>query len=263
MSSDNELDWSESESSNPVLNEPDTDFEPVEEEKPEPEEKPKKRSGKLKGVNLAAGDWSASGWETVDLNGDPDHRVNLKKERTPYKSGEAPLVFCSHFLEHCTDEEALAVLKEAHRILEKGGICRISVPSLIAAFQAYAANDQSYFQSGEILLKGDNLETMLCNVFASYSRAEGGGGPHIDSIQFAKLYQKRTPQEIAAEAIKLLDHRREVEHQNWFDARKLIQMMEDAGFKAVVKSEYKGSSRKEFNDCDNRPITSIFVEGIK
>lgn len=260
MSSENEFEWHDHESDAMQPNEPDPDFEPVQEE---PEKQKKSRSGKLKGVNLASGDMQNEGWETVDLSGNPTHRVNLKKERTPYKNGEAPLVFCSHFLEHCTDEDVMVVLKEAHRILEKGGVCRVSVPSLVAAFRAYAENDMAFFESGEILLKGDNLETMLCNVFASYSRAEGGGGPYIDPLQFQKQYRKRSPEQVAQLAIDLLDHRKEIEHQNWFDARKLILMMEQAGFKAVVKSEYKGSAVKEFHELDNRPITSVFVEGVK
>lgn len=229
------------------------------------EPQPKKKGGKATGINLASGKWSQSGWDSVDLYEQADYAVDLKNEAVPVSDSTYENVFCSHFLEHCTDEEALNVLMEAHRILKKDGVCRVSVPYLTAAFRAYEAADESFFENGGVLCKGPNLETKLCNFFASYSKSEGAGGPYIDPGEFRKRYGRKLPSEIAEEAISLLDRSKSIEHQNWFDAQKLIAMMEAVGFRKVVKSEYGKSRSKEMQgkNFDNRPRVSLFVEGIK
>jgi SAM-dependent methyltransferase len=48
----------------------------------------------------------------------------------PFADGTVAAIFCSHLLEHLAYEDALRCLREAHRVLQPGGVVRIAVPDL-------------------------------------------------------------------------------------------------------------------------------------
>jgi len=49
----------------------------------------------------------------------------------------AAVVFSSHLIEHLHRDEALALLRDAHRALRPGGVCRIVTPDLAGLVDAY------------------------------------------------------------------------------------------------------------------------------
>lgn len=71
-------------------------------------------------------------------------RLNLMRP-LPFPEGCFAAVYSSHLLEHLYHDQALALLRECHRVLRPSGFCRIVVPDLEAAtrryLQAKAAGD--------------------------------------------------------------------------------------------------------------------------
>lgn len=61
-----------------------------------------------------------------------DLRRNL-----PFADGSVDGVFSSHFIEHLHHNEALAILKESHRVLKPGSPCRTLIPDLSAIIHQY------------------------------------------------------------------------------------------------------------------------------
>src|SRR5262245_22183661 len=55
--------------------------------------------------------------------------ADLRKQ-LPFRDCEFDAVYSSHTLEHLYRDEALRLLREAHRVLKPGGICRSLVPDL-------------------------------------------------------------------------------------------------------------------------------------
>ena len=55
-------------------------------------------------------------------------RVDLNREKLPFKAGSFDCVFCGEVLEHVVDTERL--LGEMKRVLRKGGILLITVPNI-------------------------------------------------------------------------------------------------------------------------------------
>lgn len=68
-------------------------------------------------------------WPPVEL---VDIRRNF-----PLKPNTVNFIYCSHVLEHFERWEALKILKECHRVLQKNGVLRIVVPDTEKMFKIY------------------------------------------------------------------------------------------------------------------------------
>ena len=61
-------------------------------------------------------------------------------EPLPFKDERFTAIYSSHTFEHLYRNDALSLVKECHRVLKSGGICRIVVPDLNFAIQKYIQN---------------------------------------------------------------------------------------------------------------------------
>jgi predicted SAM-dependent methyltransferase len=64
----------------------------------------------------------------------------------PIASRSVDWVFSEHFIEHITLEQAVAWLRELHRLLRPGGIVRISTPDLALYASGYGDLAQSFYR---------------------------------------------------------------------------------------------------------------------
>jgi len=60
----------------------------------------------------------------------------------PFPGGSVDYLYSSHLLEHLFKEDAKKLLKEAYRVLKKGGIVRICIPDLEYAISLYQKGDK-------------------------------------------------------------------------------------------------------------------------
>ena len=82
-------------------------------------------------LHVGSGPARLEGWLNVDRQDLPE--VDLVADVTaglPVGDGEAEAVFAEHFLEHLPLDDAVAFLREAHRVLAPGGWLRLTTPNL-------------------------------------------------------------------------------------------------------------------------------------
>ena len=67
--------------------------------------------------------------------------------RLPLPDASLLGVNMSHFLEHFEPAAGLAILKEVHRVLQPGGVVRVSCPDLEKYAHAYVRGDRAFFEN--------------------------------------------------------------------------------------------------------------------
>jgi len=185
-------------------------------------------------VNIGAGLSVAPGWMNVDSNAYtivsklPDwiikvlYRVSNLKNRyssrefldllkthnfiphdlkygLPFPDESVDFLYSSHLLEHLFRDDAAGLLKEAYRVLKKGGSIRICVPDLEYAISLYqggdktkalsyffsAANFNERFDNHKYMYDFDLLKSLLMEAgFAGIERCSyrQGNVPDIDKL---------------------------------------------------------------------------------
>src|ERR1044072_2557234 len=95
--------------------------------------------------NIGCGPVVAEGWVNVDR--DP-HRGAIRGDMTehlPFDTGAGDVVVAHHVLQMGPDPRLVPALAEMRRLLRGGGVLRVSVPSLEAAWRAYEEADRAHF----------------------------------------------------------------------------------------------------------------------
>lgn len=81
-------------------------------------------------LHLGCGQVYLPGWINLDAESTKaDVKHDLRKP-LPYGEESIDFVYSEHLIEHLTAEEGEAFLKEARRVLRKGGVMRIATPDL-------------------------------------------------------------------------------------------------------------------------------------
>ena len=81
-------------------------------------------------LHLGCGDDYIQG--LVNIDGNFRRRAELwldLRNNLPFRDDSATLIYSSHMLEHLYPEQALALLREARRVLAPAGVFRLAVPS--------------------------------------------------------------------------------------------------------------------------------------
>lgn len=63
----------------------------------------------------------------------------------PFEDVSFDWVYAEHFIEHITLREAISWLKEVRRVLQPGGVARITTPDLRRYVEGYLAEDDAFF----------------------------------------------------------------------------------------------------------------------
>lgn len=82
-------------------------------------------------LNIGCGSKFHTEWINIDIHS--SHPSVIKhdiRKGLPFPDSSFDAVYSSHLLEHMSEIEAAALLKEKLRVLKPGGICRIAVPDL-------------------------------------------------------------------------------------------------------------------------------------
>ena len=87
-------------------------------------------SSEIKKLHIGCGANIYDGWLNTDLNYN-EHVAFLDASNTfPFDNGVFNYVYSEHLFEHLKFKQQMNMLKEAYRVLKKGGVMRIATPSI-------------------------------------------------------------------------------------------------------------------------------------
>jgi len=240
-------------------------------------------------LNVGGGDFVREHWRVLDYY-TPwydysdvfiDFDIDLEDlDRWPIEDDSYDLVYSSHALEHLSDDAVERTLEEAHRILKPGGRIRINVPDMDLVLRHYDEGNiewftdvwrQKYTHGGYDAEgkcpPGYELEFYLLVFFASYlviERHESVDYEQIrrdresmDTAAFLDEYSERIRDEWQDDAPNL--------HRNWFTFDRLSELLADARFTEIERSQCRQSRSPELcaDDFDHHQWMSLYVEAVK
>jgi SAM-dependent methyltransferase len=134
-------------------------------------------------LHLGSGPQRLEGWINVDA-----HPAELSLDLRwglPFPDASADRVFMSHMLEHLYyPEEAVPVLAEVRRVLSAEGRFRVIVPDLGRCLQAYAENDQAFFDDRRATWSWWPEARTRLEGFLSYAGAGPRPGHFLEAHKF-------------------------------------------------------------------------------
>ena len=81
-------------------------------------------------LHLGCGANYIPGWLNIDLDSPTADRHADLRRPLPFSDDTVDLIFNEHFVEHITRDEGAAFFKECRRVLQHGGVLRVSTPDL-------------------------------------------------------------------------------------------------------------------------------------
>ncbi|MGQ9472613.1 MAG: glycosyltransferase [Candidatus Caldatribacteriaceae bacterium] len=87
-------------------------------------------------LHIGCGERKLSGFVNIDKDGDPDLKIDVRYG-LPFPNESVDFIFAEHFIEHLTRDEGILFLREAYRVLKRGGICRLATPNLATQTENY------------------------------------------------------------------------------------------------------------------------------
>ena len=182
-------------------------------------------------LNLGSGTYNVAGWVNIDLWGwhaawgvHPDVVWDLRRP-LPLPDGSVRGVFMEHVLEHLPAPVGLGAVEQCHRLLQPGGVLRLSVPD----FGRYAR---------------------------SYVAALSGSG---DDADFLARQRPGRPTPLMAVSEVVYHHG----HVSVWDADTLAELLRSVGFTGVTQRSYGETELTPVPDSPERQGESLYVEGVK
>jgi predicted SAM-dependent methyltransferase len=94
-------------------------------------------------IQLGCGYRQRKGWINVDRARGPEVEVVWDVTRgLPFPNSSCTAVFSEHLVEHITKEDAARLLSECHRVLQEGGVLRLSTPDAELFLRSYTSDRQ-------------------------------------------------------------------------------------------------------------------------
>lgn len=188
-----------------------------------------KKSRHLK-INLASGNQIIPGYLSSDVFRGVDLRLDLSKSKLPFPSGSVDSIICTSGINYITYGEARLLIKEIHRVLNDGGVCRMSVQDLDLLIKYYYENNTDFFNQksadGTERFPGFDIADKFNNWFSGFY-ANG------HSCKYVYNYES------------------------------LKHLFVDGGFRTVERKAYLESRLDNINLIDNRADQMFFLEAVK
>jgi predicted SAM-dependent methyltransferase len=248
--------------------------------------------------NIGAGNFYHPYWTNIDFYSDWYKKNNKKSlsgihhdlmslNELPIVNDSAEIVYSSHTVEHITDTAAQKLFDEAHRILKKGGILRITTPNVNLDYRAFVDNDRNYFywidnysKSGEIerikIIKPMNqssLEQIFLYHFAGNVSMlhKHGAKERISDEELKNLFSNKSFEEALNYCTSKCDLDIQLKypgnHINWWNPEKMEKMFKKSGFEHIYISGYGQSFSPVLRNValfDNtHPKISLYMEAVK
>lgn len=180
-------------------------------------------------VQIGSGPNPVHGWVNIDGGFHADIKFDLR-HTWPLRTGSVAYIFTEHFLDHLEYPNGIGrMLSECHRVLKPGGTMRAIVHDAERLLRAYVYKDIEFFRQIGQLNTTDGNAPSLIGVVNHLFRFNGF-------------------------------------HQFIYDYETLEREFLKAGFSAVLRSSFRGSSTPELNldlDLPDRAPQSLYIEAVK
>jgi SAM-dependent methyltransferase len=181
-------------------------------------------------VNLCCGSQRLPGWLGVDALPGADAIVDLSAGELPFEDASLEAVVCMSAINYFTRRRAAELVREMHRVLRPGGVCRVGVQDMRALAERYVRGDEAFFfqklPDGRNRFEGPTLGDKFAAWFYGYAAGA---------------------------------HRCEY----FYDFESLAWLFRDAGFTVVERRAYRDSRLADARLLDNRPDQMFFLEAVK
>jgi predicted SAM-dependent methyltransferase len=131
----------------------------------------------------SSAEWNNVRFTSLPYPSEPNLINSGLTTRLPYADHSFDAIYSFHVFEHLSYDEGLFALKEMHRVLKPGGICRISTPDLLAF-------SKEYVRQAELHSQGESSDFRynwaLLNVIDQAVRKKSGGRM-IEALRAADL----------------------------------------------------------------------------
>jgi len=234
-------------------------------------------------------------WTNIDFL-KPKHILNPENEIAhdllsltplPLETSSGELVQSQYTIEHITDEAAKIFFEEVYRTLKSKGVFRIVVPNNELDYIAYANNDKHYFHwidmfsepkqykhlGLNIPLNQASFEQVLLVHFAANASAiyNDGAPERISDDQFKDFFHNNSMDDFFNLCIQKCSVEKQKKyrqnHINWWTNKKLISMLESAGFRKIYQlSCFQSTSpvmRNKFYFDKYWNNVALFIEAVK
>lgn len=175
-------------------------------------------------LNIGSNSEKLPDWINMDIQ--PVEGCVQHDARTPfhYRSDSVNFIFSEHFIEHLTEDEALAFFKECYRMLVPGGVVRTVTFDVIKLFH----------------------NTMPDKWPEYSSQLYSGMFSHMEGVQFLNfaIYEGNA-------------------HKHMFNPDEMIRILRLAGFSTFVIPEFRQSIYPELQNLEYRCNSDCIVEAIK
>ncbi|MBI0397205.1 class I SAM-dependent methyltransferase [Cyclobacterium marinum] len=248
--------------------------------------------------NVGAGSFYHPYWTNIDYFSDWYHlNDKLTKnginydlfslEAIPVNSDSAEIVYTSHTIEHIKNKNAQHLFNESYRMLKKDGIIRITCPDIDLHFSAYKNRDfhffywrkwyENYKDYNRIFLNSPltkvSMEQLFMQRFATAAttiHVDGIKNP-IDDNQFIEIINGMPLEDALDYCCNMcpveIQKKYPGNHTNWWNRKKVFEMLKNSGFKNIEISGYGQSKSPVLRNTmlfDNtHPKISLYVEAQK
>lgn len=117
----------------------------------------------MKRINFGSGPVYAEGWINVEIDhtfkSDYQTTANIERNSIDY-------AVAHHSLQTVNFWHLQTVLLDLYAVLKPGGVLRVSIPDIIAGFDAYAQNDIDFFPK----MDGEDIDGRFCNWLTWYGQ---------------------------------------------------------------------------------------------
>lgn len=131
-------------------------------------------------LNLGGGSHRIAGAFNVDIDPRADAFVDIRSS-LPFPDHSFRSIFCEEVLEHIDQDSGFAMLKECYRILQPGGILRISTPDL-GYFASRVSREDTTGADINLIFYGHGHR----HIYSREALSDAMSGAGFDKVSFSK-----------------------------------------------------------------------------
>ena len=242
-----------------------------------------KDSGKVL-INLGSGNWSCERWTNLDYvsewyaEAQKNHKIipyDIRNDDLPFSDHSVDVIYCSHVIEHIENIHIQRMFKECYRVLKQGGIMRIACPDAEFLYQVSKFNNdfwnwrKEWFNSECFYSKKFQPRTVDFLVREIATPKLLNYVHSINKEDYHEAFETMDMYDFFELLTKDLVFRVDVvgDHINYWTFDKAKKMLQEAGFRSIIRSKWNGSVSEEMKQKYKfdivYPNMSLYVESMK